>query len=167
MTELLPAKAFDGASPLDRTDWRILQALQRDARLSMAALARRVGMSAPAVRDRVGKLERAGIITGYRAQIDLARVGRPMLAFLRIGAARDVKDAVAEVAAGLPEVLECHRGTGNDCIILKVAVAGTPQLEAITGHFTRFGLVTVTVVLSSPIPHRRVEPTGRMGINAR
>lgn len=152
------APAFENPSPLDTTDWQIIGALQRDARLSMAALARRVGMSAPAVQQRVTKLERAGVITGYRAQIDLGRVGRPLLAFLRISATRDVKEAVTEVAGGLAEVLECHRGSGTDCMILKVAVSDIARLEVIADHFTRFGLLTVTVVLSSPIPHRPVEP---------
>lgn len=151
--------AFENEGPLniDETGWRILNELQEDARLSMAELGRKVGLSAPAVTERVRRLESAGVITGYAAQVDLARVGRPLLAYIRISAANQVKEKVAKVVRDMPEVLECHRGTGGDCFIIKVAVAGIPHLERVSDAFTGFGRLTTTIVLSTVLGYRQVE----------
>jgi Lrp/AsnC family transcriptional regulator, leucine-responsive regulatory protein len=143
---------------LDDTDWAILRELQADARLSMAELARRIHMSGPAAAERVRRLEKCGVITGYGATVDLAAVGRPMTAFLRIGAFSDIKDQVMTMIAEIPEVMECHRGTGHECFILKVAVADVRHLEQITDRFTHLGQLTTSVVLSTPLPGRAVEP---------
>jgi Lrp/AsnC family transcriptional regulator, leucine-responsive regulatory protein len=149
--------AFDMETSLDRIGWRILAVLQSDARLSMAELGRRVGLSAPATAERVRKLEDAGIVSGYRAQVDLKRVGRAVMAFVRITALGDVRSKVAEAARNSPEVLEAHRGTGSDCFILKVAVEDIAHLERVTDRFTRFGQLTTSIVLSSLVDRRSVE----------
>ena len=148
---------FDSEKLLDDTGWRIVDELQLEARLSMAELGRRVGLSAPAVAERVRKLEDAGIITGYRAQINLHRAGRPLLAFVRISAYGDVKQKVSKVVHNTPEVLEAHRGTGSDCFILKVQVRDIAHLEMVTDRFTSFGQLTTSIVLSSPLEGRIVE----------
>jgi Lrp/AsnC family transcriptional regulator, leucine-responsive regulatory protein len=149
--------AFDIESLLDGVGWRILAELQSDARLSMAELGRRVGLSAPATAERVRKLEDAGVISGYRAQIDLKRVGRPVMAFVRITALGDVRTRVAEAARHSPEVLEVHRGTGSDCFILKIAVEDIAHLEGVTDRFTKFGQLTTSIVLSSLVDRRNIE----------
>lgn len=143
---------------LDRTDWAILHELQAEARLSMAELARRIHMSAPATAERVRRLEASGVITGYGARVDVAAVGRRLEAFLRISATGDVKDDVRAVVMDTPEVMECHRGTGQECFLLRVAVTDVSHLEHVADRFTRFGQLTTSVVLSSPLPWKPVQP---------
>jgi Lrp/AsnC family transcriptional regulator, leucine-responsive regulatory protein len=149
--------AFDTEKILDDISWRILEELQTDARLSMAELGRRIGLSAPATAERVRRLEDAGVIAGYRAQVNVRRAGRPLLAFVRISAYGDVKKRVSEMVQITPEVMEAHRGTGSDCFILKLAVRDIAHLEQITDKFTSFGQLTTSIVLSSPLEDRTVE----------
>src|ERR1035438_2801021 len=104
--------AFDNAE-LDGTGWHILEELQKNGRLSFAELGRRVGLTLPAVAERVRKMEDAGIITGFRAEIDPAKIGLPIVALIRISVG-DVFARVAQAVISMPEVLECHRGTGAD-----------------------------------------------------
>src|SRR5437667_2152624 len=106
-------------SLLDATNRQILQELAADARLSMAELGRRVNMSAPAVAERVQRLERAGVITGYRAEIDPRAVGYPLTAIVRIRPAARQLPKIQALASELPEVAECHRITGDDCFFVK------------------------------------------------
>ncbi len=120
--------AFPAERMLDATGWRLLQELQEDARLSFAELGRRVGLSTPAVAERVRNLEAAGLVRGYRAEIDLAKLGLPILAFVRMSVVGDVLGRITAVAQELPEVLECHRGTGDDSFVMKVAVASVEHL---------------------------------------
>src|SRR5204862_3584961 len=100
---------------LDGTDHRLLAELQRDARLSLAELGRRVGLSSPAVAERLGRLERSGVIRGYRAEVDPRALGLSLTAVIRIRPAPRQLAKVAELARGTPEVVECHRITGEDC----------------------------------------------------
>jgi Lrp/AsnC family transcriptional regulator, leucine-responsive regulatory protein len=148
---------FDNERLLDKLGWRVLGELQSDARLSMAELGRRVRLSAPAAAERVRKLEDAGVISGYAAQIDVRRVGRPLLAFVRISALGDVRTQIAEAARNSPEVLEAHRGTGSDCFILKIAVEDISHLESVTDRFTKFGQLTTSIVMSSLLDRRVIE----------
>src|SRR3989337_1962667 len=107
---------------LDHTGWSILRELEADGRITFAELGRRVGLSLPAVAERVRKMEDAGIITGYRATVDPARVGLPICAFVRIRLEREVDTARLETAmAELPDVLEWHNLTGDDCATVKGA----------------------------------------------
>ncbi|MCZ7650572.1 MAG: Lrp/AsnC family transcriptional regulator [Thermoanaerobaculia bacterium] len=143
---------------LDATGWRLLQELQEDARLSFAELGRRVGLSTPAVAERVRNLEAAGLVRGYRAEIDLAKLGLPILAFVRMSVVGDVLGRITAVAQELPEVLECHRGTGDDSFVMKVAVASVEHLEHLIDRLTPFGTTSTSIVLSSPVPRRTVAP---------
>jgi len=143
---------------LDATGWRLLQELQEDARLSFAELGRRVGLSTPAVAERVRNLEAAGLVRGYRAEIDLAKLGLPILAFVRMSVVGDVLGRITAVAQELPEVLECHRGTGADSFIMKVAVASVEHLEHLIDRLTPFGSTSTSIVLSSPVPRRTIAP---------
>jgi len=135
---------------LDPTGWQILRELEANARLSFAELGRRVGLSLPAVAERVRKMEDAGIILGYRAQVDPARIGLPICAFVRIRLERELDWSRLEASmAELPHVLEWHNLTGDDCAIVKVAVASIPELERIIQQLKSFGQTTTSIVLSS------------------
>lgn len=144
---------------IDDIDRRILKKLQDDARTSYAELGRRVGLTTPAVIERVRKLEDAGIILGYRADIDTAKVGRPITAFIRMSISGVDYSHIIEVAEESNEVLECHRGTGGDSFIMKVAVASVEHLQEVIDRLTPYGITTTTIVLSSPVKKRVIEIT--------
>jgi Lrp/AsnC family leucine-responsive transcriptional regulator len=150
--------AFDLEKTLDATSWEILCALQADARLSFSELGRRVGLSAPAVAERVRKLEEAGIITGYHAQVCTEKIGYALTAFIRMASPSEKCPIVSAFVADLPEVLECHRITGSDSFILKVIVSSVAHLEALIDRLMPYGQLTTSVVLSSPVKSRVIEP---------
>jgi len=141
----------------DEIDRKILGLLQDDARISYAELGRRVGLTTPAVIERVRKLEDGGIITGYRAGIDAAKVGLPITAFIRMSITGVDYSHIIKVAQGSKEVLECHRGTGGDSFIMKVAVSSVEHLQEMIDRLTPYGITTTTIVLSSPVKQRAVE----------
>jgi Lrp/AsnC family transcriptional regulator, leucine-responsive regulatory protein len=141
---------------LDPTNRRILLELQSDARLSLAELGRRVGLSAPAVGERLGRLELAGVIAGYRAELDPRALGYALTAVLRIRPAPRQIAAVAELARDTPEVVECHRITGEDCFIMKLHIRTVEHLEEVIDRFTPYGQTTTSIVQSSPVPGRGV-----------
>jgi Lrp/AsnC family leucine-responsive transcriptional regulator len=141
---------------LDDIDRNILRELQEDARISYAELGRRVGLTTPAVIERVRKLEDAKIITGYRAEIDTAKVGLPITAFVRMSITGVDYSHIIEVAQQSKEVLECHRGTGGDSFIMKVAVASVEHLQEIIDKLTPYGITTTAIVLSSPVKRKAI-----------
>jgi Lrp/AsnC family leucine-responsive transcriptional regulator len=145
---------------LDAKGWRIVRELQLDGRMSFAELGRRVGLSTPAAAERVKNLEAAGIIRGYRAEIDLDKVGLPILAVIRMSAVGDVLTRITAAVRDMPEVLECHRATGADSFIMKVAVASVEHLEALIDRLTPFGSTSTSIVLSSPVTRNIVERPG-------
>src|SRR6476659_2522655 len=114
---------------LDEVNVRILEELRSDPRLTMTALGRRIGMSAPAVTERVRRLEEAGIIRGYRLDLDAATLGLPLTAYIRIRPDPGQLPSIAELARSIPEVVECHRITGEDCFILKAHFPAIDQLD--------------------------------------
>ncbi|MCA1590067.1 MAG: Lrp/AsnC family transcriptional regulator [Acidobacteria bacterium] len=139
---------------IDQIDRKLLHELQTDARTSYAELGRRVGLTTPAVIERVRKLEDARIILGYRAEIDTAKVGLPITAFIRMSITGVDYSHIIEVAENTNEVLECHRGTGGDSFILKVAVASVEHLQEIIDKLTPYGITTTAIVLSSPVKRK-------------
>lgn len=141
---------------IDEIDRKVLHELQEDARISYAELGRRVGLTTPAVIERVRKLEDKGIITGYRAEIDTAKVGLPIMAFVRMSITGVDYSHIIEVAEESREVLECHRGTGGDSFIMKIAVSSVEHLQEVIDRLTPYGITTTTIVLSSPVPGREV-----------
>jgi Lrp/AsnC family leucine-responsive transcriptional regulator len=141
----------------DDIDRKILGLLQEDARISYAELGRRVGLTTPAVIERVRKLEDGGIISGYRADIDTAKIGLPITAFIRMSITGVDYSHIIEVAQGSKEVLECHRGTGGDSFIMKVAVSSVEHLQEMIDRLTPYGITTTTIVLSSPVKQRAIE----------
>jgi len=133
---------------------QLLAELHADPRITMSALARRVGMSAPAVTERVQRLERAGVITGYRMDVDPAALGMPVTAFARVRPAAGQLPRIAELAAALPQVTECHRVTGEDCFLIKVHAAAVDQLEEVLDRFLLYGQTITSIVVSTPVPSR-------------
>lgn len=146
---------------IDAIDWKIIKEMQINARITFAELGRRVGLTTPAVIERVRKLEDAKIITGYRAVVDPSKVGFPVTAFIRMSISGIDYSHIIEVAEKSSEVLECHRGTGGDSFILKVAVSDVEHLQNLIDRLTPYGITTTSVVLSSPVKNRVIEPPGK------
>lgn len=142
---------------IDEIDWKILKELQINARISFAELGRRIGLTTPAVIERIRKLEDAKIITGYAAEIDTAKVGLPITAFIRMSISGVDYSKIVDVAEKSKEVLECHRGTGGDSFIMKVAVADVAHLQNLIDKLTPYGITTTAIVLSSPVKGRVIE----------
>lgn len=151
------------SSPLlqtDQMDWRILSELQADARLSYSELGRRIGLSTPAAAERVRRLEDWGVIRGYAAVVDPERVGLGVGAFIRIrlaGPESIAKKLTAELDK-MPEVLECHRCTGDESFFLKVRVASVGRLESLIDRLSQFGATSTSLILSSPVERRTITP---------
>lgn len=139
---------------LDEVNVRLLNELHGDPRLSMSELARRVGMSAPAVTERVQRLERAGVITGFRMEVDPAALGMPVTALVRIRPGPGQLPKIAEAARATPQVVECFRITGEDCFLLKMHGPSIGQLEEVLDRFLMFGQTTTSIVVSEPVPRR-------------
>jgi Lrp/AsnC family leucine-responsive transcriptional regulator len=141
---------------LDATNRRLLAELQADARLSLAELGRRVGLSSPSVAERLSRLERDGVIRGYHADVDPRALGYGLSAVIRVRPApRQLRD-VADAARHTPEVVECHRITGEDCFVLRAHVRDVEHLEEVIDRFAPFGQTTTSIVQSSPVPGRGV-----------
>ena len=139
---------------LDNVNVRLLKELQQDPRLAMSELGRRVGMSAPAVTERVRRMEEAGIILGYRLDINPATLGLPITIYIRIRPSPGQLPKVTELARQIPEVVECHRITGEDCFILKAYIPAMDQLDRILDSFLIYGSTTTSIVQSSPVSLR-------------
>lgn len=139
---------------LDETNRRLLRELQVEGRLGMAELGRRVGMSAPAVAERVQRLERAGVITGYRAEIDPAALGFAVSAVVRIRPSPGQLQRIPEIARETVEVGECSRITGEDCYLLRLHLRSIDDLEGVLDRFTPHGLTTTSIIHSVPVPRR-------------
>jgi Lrp/AsnC family transcriptional regulator, leucine-responsive regulatory protein len=139
---------------IDPVNIRLLDELRRNPRISMSELARRLDMSSPAVTDRVQRLEDIGVITGYRLELDPGALGRPVAAFVRIRPGPGQLNRIADLARETPEVVECHRITGEDCFLMKVYVAEIDKLEEVLDRFLMYGQTTSSIVQSSPVPPR-------------
>lgn len=155
-------KTFDSSRLLDETGQRILIALQENARLSYSELGRQIGLSAPAVAERVRRLEEAGIITGYHASVDPTKLGYAITAFIRISpiGERSEIGRVPALVRDLPEVLECHGITGTDSYILKVAVESVAHLGQLLQQLEPFGHLNTSIILTTFIPRRALAPRG-------
>ena len=148
--------ASNQRSIVDPTNVALLRELQDDARLSLAELGRRVGLSSPAVADRLQRLEDEGVITGYRAVVNPRALGFTLSAILRIRPAPREIPKVAELAQRTPEVVECHRVTGEDCFYMKLHVRDVEHLEEVIDGFAAYGQTTTSVMQRSPVPGRGV-----------
>ncbi|MGH3047068.1 MAG: Lrp/AsnC family transcriptional regulator, partial [Gaiellaceae bacterium] len=124
---------------LDPINRRLLEELQADARVTMAELGRRINLSPPAVAERVQRLERAGVITGYRAEVDPTALGFPIAAVVRVRPTTRLLQKIPELAREIPEVVECHRITGEDCFFVKLHLRSMDDLEEILDRFIVLG----------------------------
>jgi len=143
---------------LDLIAWKILEALQQNARLSFAELGRKVGLSTPAVAERVHRLEEAGIISGYHATLNLARLGLPIRVLVRLtipGGDTQVGRAVAAMKE-MPEIRRCHRITGAESFVVEADVVSIRHLEALIDRLSALGATSTSTILSSPIERRAV-----------
>lgn len=153
----IPKKTLQSKnSILDQINVRLLRELQRDPRVPMATLARRIRMSAPAVTERVKRLEEAGIIAGYRMDVSPRALGLLVSAYVRIRPAPGQLAKIAELAERASEVVECHRITGEDCFLVRIYVSDMEELESALDRFLALGQTTTSIVQSSPVPPRNL-----------
>ncbi len=144
--------------PLDEVDWRLLAELQADGRLSFNKLARRVHLSAPAVAERVRRLEHAGVITGYAARVDPALAGQPILAFVELRCSLGNCLLRTTTSADFPEITEIHKLSGERCSMLKIRAASLDALEGLTERLGEHGEMRTHIVLSTQYDGRPLEP---------
>jgi Lrp/AsnC family transcriptional regulator, leucine-responsive regulatory protein len=141
---------------MDSIDRALVSALQDDARLSYAELGRQVGLSAPAVAERMRRLEASGIITGYHASVDLKKAGYGIVAFVRLTSAPDLAPQLERLAVNTQEVIGFHRVTGSEGYVMMLAVTSVEHLEQIVVKFLPYGQTTTSIVLSSPVTWRKI-----------
>lgn len=141
----------------DVTDQRLLEALVADARISIAELARLVGLSPPSVSERVRRLEEAGVIEGYTVKVNARALGLPLAAWLRIRPIPGQLQRVADLLKRLPEITECDRITGDDCFIARAHLASVEHLERLIDEIIPYATTNTAIIQSSPV-ERRLPP---------
>jgi Lrp/AsnC family leucine-responsive transcriptional regulator len=137
----------------DETNIALLRLLRDDPRLAVSELARRVKMSAPAVRERLQRLEEAGIVR-WRIEIDPRALGFPVSAYVRVRPAPGQLPKIAELAQKMPQVTECHRVTGEDCFVVKIHIAALDELDHVLDQFLAYGQTTTSLIQSTPVAPR-------------
>ena len=150
---------FDSKEGLDKTDQSLLRLLRANARLSFAELGRKLRMSPPAVAERMKRLEDWGVIRAYRAEIDLAALGRGLHVYFRVVIAPKDYPRFKKAVTAMEEILECHHVTGAESFLLRGAVASVPALEELIQRLTLFGPTTTSVVLATSFDGRIVVAT--------
>ena len=138
----------------DPTNLDLLRLLQKNPRISISDLARRVEMSNPAVKERVLRLEESGTVAGYRLDLNAKDLGYEVMAFVRVRPLPGHLHKIAELAQSIPEITECHRITGEDCFILKLYLKQISSLDQVLDQFLAHGQTTTSIVQSSPVPWR-------------
>lgn len=149
------------ASSIDDIDCEILAELQANARIAFAELGRRVGLSTPAVIERVRRLEDSQVIMGYRAVVDPAKVGLPVRAFVKVTVAGDKLQKFASLVRELPEVLECHRVTGAESFMVQIAVRDVRHMEQLIDSMMPYVATNTSMILASPVPWNSILPAVR------
>ena len=146
----------------DAYDARILAELQQDARISMAELGRRVHLSQPAVTERVRKLELSGVIKGYRAEVDLSKLGYGIRALIRVSRAEYAR--VVKLIGQTPEVINAYNVTGEDSWVLEIAVMDVAHLDVVVSKFCLLSPTSTSIVLNAPRENATVLPARRENI---
>jgi len=136
---------------LDRIGVKILSALQKNARTPLSRIGETVGLSAPAVAERVKKMEEAGVITGYHAHINPQAMGWPISAFIYLTTTPRHYTAVKKLASDLNQVVACHHVSGEASFVLHIRVADLPELEMLIDRLGPLGQTQTSIVLSTPI----------------
>ena len=139
---------------LDSRNQKLLAALLKKPRASITALARRVGLSAPATRERLLRLEEAGVITGWRVELDPKALGFPIAILIRVRPMPGQLPKIAKLAQSLPQITECHRITGEDCFLLRAHLRALDELDGLLDKFLAYGQTTTSIVQSSPVAPR-------------
>lgn len=150
----MAADLRNSGGELDATDRRILAILIEDARTSTAEIARKVGMSAPSVAERMRRLEENGTIEGYSAKISPAALGLTLAAWLRIRPVPGELGRVTEILKSIPEIATCDRVTGEDCFIARVHVRSVADLERVIDRIIPHAMTNTAIIQSSPVPAR-------------
>jgi Lrp/AsnC family transcriptional regulator, leucine-responsive regulatory protein len=146
----------NGGVLLDAINLRLLAELQADARLSLAELGRRVGLSSPAVAERLARLEQEEVILGYHAELNPRALGLGLTAVIRIRPAPRQISQVGDLAQRTPEVVDCRRITGEDCYIMTAHIRSVEHLEEVIDRFAAYGQTTTSIVQSAPVASRGV-----------
>jgi Lrp/AsnC family leucine-responsive transcriptional regulator len=141
---------------LDAKDLRILEALQKDARTALSEIGRKVGLSQPAVAERVRRMEQALVITGYHARVNPVALGYSLQAFIRVS--QHQHRPTEKWAEKKAEVLQCHVVTGDDCAVLRVLARDVKHLEQLIVELNQFGSTATSIVLSSAVDGRVLKP---------
>jgi len=139
---------------LDSRNQKLLAALLKNPRASITALARRIGLSAPATRERLLRLEEAGVIKGWRVELDPTALGFPIAVLIRVRPMPGQLPKIAKLAQSLPQVTECHRITGEDCFLIRAHLRALEELDGLLDKFLAYGQTTTSIVQSSPVAPR-------------
>ncbi len=142
---------------MDTFDQKILKELQKNARVSYTELGKKIGLSGPAVKERVQKLEDTGVIEGYRAKLDLSKLGYTLTVIINFKMNPGNIKGFVDKLKDMPEIIECNRITGGDNLIMKVILKETEELEKLINTLIEYGVPTTSVVLSTPIEDRVVD----------
>jgi Lrp/AsnC family transcriptional regulator, leucine-responsive regulatory protein len=145
---------------LDSRNQKLLAALLKNPRASVADLARKVGLSAPATRERMLRLEEAGVITGWRVELDPQALGFPIAVLIRVRPMPGQLPKIAKLAQSLPQVTECHRITGEDCFLMRAHLRALDELDGLLDKFLIYGQTTTSIVQSSPVAPRSLPLPG-------
>ena len=147
----------DSEKLLDDVGWQLLHLLQEHARLSFKELGQRVGLSSSSVAERIHRMEEAEILLGYHAEINLEKVGFPVMAFIRMSTPGQNSARTATLLCDMSEILECYRLTGSEAFIMKVGVSSVKHLEILIDQLSQYGQPTTSLVLSIPLTRRILE----------
>lgn len=154
----MPHRTLPNVLELDAIGWKLLEALQQNARLSFAELGRKIGLSTPAVAERVRRLEEAGVITGYHAALDMAKLGVPIRVLVRLtihGGDLQVSRTVKAIKE-MPEISRCHRITGEESFVIEAHVVSIRHMEVLIDKLSTLGATSTSTVLSSPVERREI-----------
>jgi Lrp/AsnC family transcriptional regulator, leucine-responsive regulatory protein len=139
---------------LDSRNQKLLVALLKNPRASVSDLARKVGLSAPATRERLLRLEEAGVIKGWRVELDPKALGFPIAVLIRVRPMPGQLPKIAKLAQSLPQVTECHRITGEDCFLVRAHLRALEELDGLLDRFLAYGQTTTSIVQSTPVAPR-------------
>lgn len=142
---------------VDSLNWQILRELQCNARATYAEIGKVVGLTPPAVAQRIQKLEDECVITGYHVALDLEKVGLGIVVIIQMGQLKCETSAVVKALEAMPEIIECHTTTGSTCLFLKAAVPSVKHLQRLNELLTPYGDTTTSLILTTPIPQKVLE----------
>ncbi|QUX91078.1 Lrp/AsnC family transcriptional regulator [Marinomonas sp. A3A] len=141
---------------MDKTNWKLLKLLEQNGRLTYAELGKMVHLTAPAVAERVRKLEESGVITGYSVQVNLEKAGIPITALVECQVYRTKEREFKALVMGLDEVIECYNVTGPYAFVLKVGVKSMSKLDALLERLIDLSDTNTMMIMTTPV--KRIMP---------